>query len=869
MSSSLCPRCGSVLRTDGTEGLCAACVLAELATPASNSRGDRPAPEDARQADAIVDWRLEPGERFGPYRIDGLLGRGGMGEVYEAEHIEQCRRVALKVLHHRLRRPDDRARFLAEGQLAAAVNHPNSVYVFDTSEIAGIPVIAMELVVGGTLKDRVRQGGPLPPAEAVDAMLQVVDGLDAAHAAGILHRDVKPSNCFVDQDGTIKVGDFGLSISLGSHEGAMRTERASFEGTPEFAPPEQIAGEPLGVQADIYSVGATLYFLLTGHPPFESATLDGLITRIRTKPVRFPRHLQASIPVDLVDLTCRCLAKQPAHRPGTYATLRNELQRFASAAVAPAPLGLRAAATAFDVIVLLPIVAIVLASLVGAQVVRDPVGAGLVVVTLPVLYWAILEGVFGAGYGKRRCGLRVVTRCGDLPGVTRAVARSVLFVLPVASLAIIAVLAKSLVGHVPPSALHGVAFGLGTGLLVLPARQRNGFTGLHDILTGTRVITRAKIPESRLSPSMIRAADHAKGERVGPYDIVSVVGATDSGRVLLARDPRLKRPVWIHMLPIGTPKVSSIVRHVSRPTRLHWLQGQRTESSAWDAYESPDGQPLLAMASAQPWRSVSVWLGDLASELKASAAEGSLDALALDRIWVTASGRAKLLDFRAPGLTDASPTTCFDVASAQQFLFAAAQHGLGSRTPPLPLSASMCLRTLENGEFSALSEIPTILAELQTRPDRVTSTARGMTLGLGLVVYLLAGDTLGRILINGVFPHLPPSVVGWLPMTAAEAGLIGSATLALVWALAFGSGIWLRAFGIAVVTPDGKQASRLRAVWRAAVAWSWVPAQLLFLGHATPLLGVAVVKIVGLFYAADHPERGIQDRLAGTYLVPK
>jgi hypothetical protein len=255
-----------------------------------------------------------------------------------------------------------------------------------------------------------------------------------------------------------------------------------------------------------------------------------------------------------------------------------------------------------------------------------------------------------------------------------------------------------------------------------------------------------------------------------------VVGATDCGRVRLARDPRLKRSVWIHVLPTDRPKVSAIIRNVSRPSRLHWLQGQRTASSAWDAYEAPDGQSLLLLASAQPWRSVSIWLADLARELAASTAEGSLDVLALDRIWITAAGRAKLLDFRAPGLTAGNPTTYFDVASAQQFLFAAAQHALGSPTPPLPLLASRCLRTLKHGEFGALSDIPTVLAELQTRPDRVTSTARGMTLGLGLVIYLLAGDTLGRMLINVAFPHLPSSVVGWLPVTASEAGLIGSRT---------------------------------------------------------------------------------------------
>ena len=117
------------------------------------------------------------------------------------------------MLRGRLQHADDRARFLREGQLAASISHPHTVYIFGSEEIAGMPVISMELLPGGTLKDRVAAHGPLPPAEAVAAVLDIIGGLDAAQAAGILHRDIKPSNCFIDSDGSVKVGDFGLSIS--------------------------------------------------------------------------------------------------------------------------------------------------------------------------------------------------------------------------------------------------------------------------------------------------------------------------------------------------------------------------------------------------------------------------------------------------------------------------------------------------------------------------------------------------------------------------------------------------------------------------------------------------------------------------------
>src|SRR5262249_12157289 len=160
----------------------------------------------------------------------------------------------------------------------AAVSHPHVVYIYGSEEIAGIPVIAMELLPGGTLKDRVENTGPLAPLEAIDAILQVISGLEAAHAGGILHRDMKQSNCFVDIGGTIKVGDFGLSNP--TLEGAVTqfTTTSTFQGTPEFASPEQLRGERLDIRSDIYAVGATLHCLLAGRPPFEDHDLMALVS---------------------------------------------------------------------------------------------------------------------------------------------------------------------------------------------------------------------------------------------------------------------------------------------------------------------------------------------------------------------------------------------------------------------------------------------------------------------------------------------------------------------------------------------------------------------------------------------------------------
>jgi serine/threonine protein kinase len=271
-----------------------------------------------------------------------------MGEVYEAEHLEHGRRIALKVLSQRLSDPTDRARFLREGQLAASVSHPHTVYIYSSDEIAGMPVIAMELLPGGTLKDRVEKKGPLAPIEAIDAILQVISGLEEAHAAGILHRDIKPSNCFVDADGTVKIGDFGLSIPTIAHDVTQLTVTGTVQGTPQFASPEQLRGQSLDVRSDIYAVGATLYYLLTGRPPFDDRDLMVLVSRIATEPPPSLRKGRPGIPRALAETVLHCLAKDPAHRPTSYRSLASALEPLSSSVKTPAPLGIRFAAGVID-----------------------------------------------------------------------------------------------------------------------------------------------------------------------------------------------------------------------------------------------------------------------------------------------------------------------------------------------------------------------------------------------------------------------------------------------------------------------------------------------------------------------------------------
>ena len=223
---------------------------------------------------------LAPDSTFGPYRIVRLLGRGGMGAAYEAENRTDGRVVALKLLSVDVDKMDARARFLREGLTAAAINHPNTVYIYGTEEIEGTPAISMELVPGGTLEEKVQTRGSLPWKEAVDDILQVIDGLDAALAAGVLHLDVKPSNCFVGSDGTVKIGDFGLSRPIAGDEQLKLTQTGVFLGTPVFSSPEQLLGESLDVRSDIYAVGVTFYSLLTSALPYPSGSMMQVVAAV-------------------------------------------------------------------------------------------------------------------------------------------------------------------------------------------------------------------------------------------------------------------------------------------------------------------------------------------------------------------------------------------------------------------------------------------------------------------------------------------------------------------------------------------------------------------------------------------------------------
>ncbi len=235
------------------------------------------------------------GSTLAGYRIDALLARGGMGVVYRATHLGLERPVALKAIARELADRDGfRERFLRESRLAARLDHPSVVPVYDSREVDGELIVAMRLVEGGDLRRLIDREGPLPPARAIDLLGQVGDALDAAHAAGIVHRDVKPHNVLVEGDRAF-LSDFGLAKALGESGSLSGT---SIVGTAEYMSPEQWRGEDVGPGADVYSLGCVLYEALTGIVPYARKEAD-------TEP---------EIPAGLDRVIERAVAKDPSDR---------------------------------------------------------------------------------------------------------------------------------------------------------------------------------------------------------------------------------------------------------------------------------------------------------------------------------------------------------------------------------------------------------------------------------------------------------------------------------------------------------------------------------------------------------------------------
>lgn len=259
----------------------------------------------------------------GRYRLADLLASGGMAQVWQGTDEVLRRQVAVKLLHtHLAADATFVARFRQEAVAAARLAHPGIVAIYDTCSEDGLEAIVMELVPGRTLRQRLDEAEQIDPWQAAGLAAQVADALDAAHSAGLVHRDVKPANVLLSGDGRVKVADFGIAKAVAE---ADLTQPGIMVGTAKYLAPEQVRGEPIDARTDLYSLGVVLYEMLCGRPPFQGDTdAATALMRLQKDPLR-PRQVRPSVPRPLEDVVVRALAREPDQRYQSAAEMRAAL----------------------------------------------------------------------------------------------------------------------------------------------------------------------------------------------------------------------------------------------------------------------------------------------------------------------------------------------------------------------------------------------------------------------------------------------------------------------------------------------------------------------------------------------------------------
>lgn len=416
---------------------------------------------------ALPGASLASGRQLAHFRIERLLGAGGMGEVYYATDLALDRPVALKVVGNGSTSSARRERLIREARAQARIYHPNVCHIYYIGESEGLLFFAMELVTGKTFTERIA-AGPVDPEEALELIRMAALGLREATRCGFTHRDVKPSNLMLDHHGNVKVLDFGLvagsasPISTGgAPTAATSVEQTSMAGTPLYMAPEQARGEAIDFRADIYALGATLYHLVAGKPPFAGESLNELLAHHSSSelPALVRKDVAAKTLAPIFQLCARMMAKDPADRHTSYDDLLLQLDLLSSQRSRPAGATVRSAAVALDCLVTVPF--IIALNWLYSQITNRDLNDIVALVSAFALYRFVIFSWLGRSLGQSVFELELVSMVDGRKPTRAQIGRRLLWQLfpPILALAPMiffsdsSTLAGGIARAIPPIAL--------------------------------------------------------------------------------------------------------------------------------------------------------------------------------------------------------------------------------------------------------------------------------------------------------------------------------------------------------------------------------------------------------------------------------
>ncbi len=727
--------------------------IGKLEETSADNSNTRPSPKGRRAKGA------EP-RRIGGYELEALIGQGGMGRVYRAED-STGRFVALKLLSPDLARSTEAlARFKQEGLIAGQLNHPHCVFVHRVDEDSGTPFIAMELMTGQTLKDLVLLRGALPYQEAVRLILQCIDGLIAAHAIGMIHRDIKPANCYLDDTGNVKVGDFGLARSLVGDSDLTQT--GAFLGTPLFASPEQLIGQAIDTRSDIYSLTATLYYLLAGKAPFESPHPAQVIAKIvSAEPPNF-QSAGIDIPPALERIVMKGLERDTSKRYASFDQMRYDLEDALQPKSEATTLSRRALAWIGDYFIITTIVGgVLLLIAMLSDATKNPFSANLVSTVLVFFYFLGQESLFSTSVGKAAMRIAVVDKKTGLhPSLIQVLTRSLIYVITSSLPILVVKYLLPLMDSQWEALLFCCSVILNAALMLStwPATKKRQL--LHDWVSGTEcrtqiaatsnAPTKLAIPDWKLPLTTSLRNPKAMPETIGRFSIegeIAIQPMDHGARWFLARDRQLDRAIWIASLDGISYALAGAQFCKSKSMRLRLVEEGTTGESHWFAFVATEGIPLQECVNRGiqfPWpitRSVlteyaelNMLVGDLQGETDMQTLEHLIRP---ERIWIEPSGRLTIVDF----VLEEPTASRSKAGSIQQsfvrqvaFLGLPASHPLrtskSSHTvaPTVPhIDGLPSLRAYKLLEAIASNKLEPTLGQLSEELDRINKNSQGIT----------------------------------------------------------------------------------------------------------------------------------------------